>query len=117
MASTRQRRVGELLKEEISRIVQQEVSDPRVGFATITDVDVTPDLREAHVYVSILGEPDQQAQGLKALQRAAGFIRRQLGQRVELRATPELTFGLDQSAERATRVLKLFDELEKEKKA
>ncbi len=116
MATTRQLRVSELIKSAVSQVLQQEVSDPRVGFATVTDVEVTPDLREARVYVSVLGEKEQQEQSLAALQRAARFIRGQLGRRVDLRVVPELTFALDSAPARASRVMQLLQELEEAEK-
>ncbi|HOJ23026.1 MAG TPA: 30S ribosome-binding factor RbfA [Armatimonadota bacterium] len=114
MATTRQRRVAELIKEEVSQILQHEVSDPRIGFATVTDVEVTADLREARVFISVLGDPEQAQESIAALQRAAGYIRRLLGRRVDLRVIPELTFALDRSLERGSRVLQLLHELEQE---
>jgi len=114
VATTRQRRVAELIKEEVSQILQHEVSDPRIGFATVTDVEVTADLREARVFISVLGDPEQAQESIAALQRAAGYIRRLLGRRVDLRVIPELTFALDRSLERGSRVLQLLHELEQE---
>ncbi|MBI3945136.1 MAG: 30S ribosome-binding factor RbfA [Armatimonadetes bacterium] len=114
MATTRQRRVAELLKQEISQILQREVSDPRVGFATVTGVEVTSDLREARVFVSVLGDQQQAEQSLAALQRAAGYVRSLLGRRVDLRVTPTLTFALDRSLELGSRVVDLIEQLEEE---
>ncbi|HHX40819.1 MAG TPA: 30S ribosome-binding factor RbfA [Armatimonadetes bacterium] len=114
MATTRQRRVAELIKEQVGQIIQHEVSDPRIGFATVTDAEVTADLREARIYVSVLGDPDQAQESIAALQRAAGYIRRLLGRRVDLRVIPELTFAHDRSLERGSRVLQLLQELEEE---
>lgn len=112
VATTRQRRVGELIKEQVGQIIQQEVSDPRIGFVTVTEVEVTADLREAHVYVSVLGDPEQAKKSIAGLQRAAGYIRKLLGRRVDLRVLPELTFALDRSLERGSRVLELLHGLE-----
>ncbi|NLC56865.1 MAG: 30S ribosome-binding factor RbfA [Armatimonadetes bacterium] len=116
MATTRQRRVAELIKAEVSQILQREVSDPRLGFVTVTDVEVTPDLRDARVFISVLGEPEQARESIAALQRAAKYIRGLLGRRVDLRVIPELTFKLDRSFERGARVLELLHELEAEAK-
>lgn len=115
MTTTRQRRVGELVKEEIGLILQQEISDPRVGFVTVTDVEITADLREARVYVSVLGPPESQSQSLAVLQRAAGYIRSLLARRVVLRCIPELTFALDRSLERGSRVLEILSQLDESK--
>jgi ribosome-binding factor A len=116
VATTRQRRVSELIKEQVGQILQQEVSDPRIGFVTVTDAEVTADLREARVYVSVLGDPEQAKKSIAGLQRAAGYIRGILGRRVDLRIVPELTFALDRSLERGSRVLELLHELEEKEK-
>lgn len=112
MVTTRQRRVAELIKAEVSHILQHEVSDPRIGFVTVTDVEVTPDLREARVFVSVLGEPGQAKESLAGLQSAAKYIRGLLGRRIDLRVVPQLSFTLDRSLERGSRVLELMHELE-----
>src|SRR5436305_13433685 len=92
-ASQRQRRVQELLVHEISDIVRREVKDPRVALVTVTDAEVSPDLRNARVFVSSLGGgPEQTAEALKGLQSAAGFIRSEVARRARLRFTPSLEF-------------------------
>lgn len=116
MVTTRQRRVAELIKAEVSHILQHEVSDPRIGFVTVTDVEVTPDLREARVYISVLGDPDRAKESLAGLQSAAKYIRGLLGRRVDLRVVPQLSFSLDRSLERGARVLELLHGLEAEQK-
>jgi ribosome-binding factor A len=116
MATTRQRRVSELLKVEVSHILQREVTDPRVGFVTVTEVTVTPDLREARVFVSVMGERERREEALKGLQHAAGFVRTQLARRIDLRVTPEVTFALDDSLERGTRVVSLLEQLDAQRK-
>src|SRR5687768_18531960 len=88
-------RVDELLREEISAVITREVDDPRIGFVTITDVEVSPDLRHANVWVSIIGEPDQRQQSLRALGGAMPFVRRRLG-RLRLKRIPELHVREDQ---------------------
>src|SRR5690242_13923207 len=87
-ASQRQRRVQELLVHEISDIVRREVKDPRVSLVTVTDAEVSPDLRNARLFVSSLGGPEQTAEALKGLQSAAGFIRGEFARRARLRFTP-----------------------------
>lgn len=111
MPTRRQKRVGELLHEELSDLLQKKVMDPRIGFVTVTAVEVSPDLRWARVFVTSLG--DQKAL-LEGLRHASGFLRRELGQRLSLRYVPDLTFHLDDSFERASRVLNLIQEIEKE---
>ena len=110
--SQRTERVDELLRQEIGALLAKEVADPRIGFATITDVETSPDLRHAKVWVSVIGEPSDRAETVRALQRAMGYIRHELGQRLRIRRIPELHVRLDDSAERGTRVLHLLNELE-----
>lgn len=107
----RTKRLDELLREEISEVLQREVDDPRIGFVTITDVDVSPDLRHASVWVSIIGSADQRRQTMRVLGRAMPFVRSRLG-RLRLKRIPELHLKEDDSAERGTRVLAIIDDLE-----
>lgn len=110
--SQRTDRVDELLRQEIGAILAREVQDPRIGFATITDVETTPDLRHARVWVSVIGSDAERRETLEALGHAMGFVRRELGHRLRLRRIPEFHVRLDDSAERGTRVLRLLSELE-----
>ncbi|MHB1043063.1 MAG: 30S ribosome-binding factor RbfA [Eubacteriales bacterium] len=109
--SFRPERLAEAIKKEISALLQDELKDPRIGFASITAVEVTPDLRYARVFVSVFGPPETQRATLEALQKAQGFIRGELGKRIRLRHSPEITFKLDESIGRGTRVLKLLNEV------
>jgi ribosome-binding factor A len=104
--------IDELLRQEIAEIVTREVADPRIGFATITDVETSPDLRHAQVWVSVIGQPKERDTTIAALGRAMPFVRRELGQRLHLKRIPELHVRLDDTAERGTRVLRLLHELE-----
>jgi ribosome-binding factor A len=108
----RTERVDELLRQEISELLAREVGDPRIGFATITDVETTPDLRHAKVWVSIIGTPAERDAAVAALGRAVPFIRLELGTRLRLRRIPELHVRLDDTLERGSRVLRLLNELE-----
>lgn len=110
--SQRTRRVDELLRQEIGALLAKEVADPRIGFATITDVETSPDLGHAKVWVSVIGGDADRVETIRALQQAMGYVRRQLGQRLRIRRIPELHVQLDDSAERGTRVLHLINELE-----
>jgi ribosome-binding factor A len=110
--SQRTERVEELLRQEIGSIVSREVADPRVGFATITSVETTPDLRHAKVWVSVIGQPAERDATVAALRRAMPFVRRELGSRLRIRRIPDLHVQLDDTAERGTRVLQLLSELE-----
>lgn len=112
MTSRRQERVGELLHEEISILLQRESHDPRLGRVTVTDVKVSTDLRSARVFVTVLGEEPEQQAALQALAHAAGYLRRELGARLRLRRIPTLTFELDQAVMRGSRILELLAGLE-----
>ena len=110
--SQRTERVDELLRQEIGALLAKEVADPRIGFATITDVETSPDLRHAKVWVSVIGQKGDRDETLRALQNAMPFIRHELGRRLRIRRIPDLHVRLDDSAERGTRVLHLLSELE-----
>lgn len=107
----RTQRVDELIRQEIGIIISREVSDPRIGFVTITDVTTTPDLSHATVSVSFIGSSEERTASLRALSHAMPFIRRELGRRLTLRRIPELHVEADVTIERGTRVLKLINEL------
>jgi ribosome-binding factor A len=104
--------VGEMLREELTDIIRREVKDPRVGFMSITTVDVPPDLRSARVYVSVLGTDDERAATLTALRSAAGFIRHHLKPRLRMRQIPELEFRDDRSMEYADQIARTLRELD-----
>ncbi len=110
--SQRTERVDELLRQEIGAILARDVSDPRIGFATVTEVETAPDLRHARVWVSVIGQRAERDDTVAALAHAMPFVRRQLGSRLRLKRIPELHVRLDESAERGTRVLHLLHELE-----
>jgi len=104
-------RLDELLREEISRVLSRDVQDPRLGFVTVTHVDVAPDLRNATVWVSTIGQPDERRDTLRALVHAMPYVRREL-RVLRLRRIPELHVKLDDSVQRGTRVLQILHELE-----
>ena len=110
--SQRTERVDELLRQEIGAIVAREVADPRVGFATITSVETTTDLRHAKVWVSVIGQPAERDAAVAALQHAMPFIRHELGKTLRLKRIPDLHVHLDDTAERGTRILQLLAEIE-----
>lgn len=116
METARTHRVGELIKEEISEIIQKEIKDPRIGFVTITGVDVTPDLRFAHVFISVLGSKKQKESTLKGLQSSSGFLRKELSKRIRLKYFPELKFEFDPSIEAGMRIDKIIRKLHREEK-
>lgn len=105
-------RIDALLREEIGTILSREVGDPRIGFATITDVETAPDLSHAKVWVSLIGQPAERKAALQALSHAMPFVRRQLGGRLSLRRIPELHVREDDTAQRGTRILSLLAEIE-----
>ncbi|HEX4954437.1 MAG TPA: 30S ribosome-binding factor RbfA [Thermoanaerobaculia bacterium] len=108
--SRRPERVADLLRAEISDIVRRELRDPRVGLATVSMVEVSSDLRHARVKLSILGSEEQRQASLEAVRHGAGFVRRLLGQRLDLRFVPELVFELDRGAEYSQRISDILDE-------
>lgn len=111
MAKIRVGRVGEQIKKELSLILQSELKDPRIGFITVTGVEVTNDLSQAKVYLSVLGEDEEKEDTLKALDQASGFVRTELGRRIRLRHTPELIFKLDTSIEYGSHIENLLRNL------
>ena len=108
--SRRPERISEQIKEEVSLIIAGEMSDPRIGFVTVTNAKISPDLRHAKVYVSILGSEEEVAQSLQALNRASGFIRYRLGAALRIRRTPELHFAFDDTVRTATRIEEILTE-------
>ena len=112
MGTRRIERVNELIREEISELIRREVKDPRLdSFISVTEVVTSPDLRHARVFVSIMGTDEEKQQVEKGLIAAKGFLRRELGERLTLRYIPELTFQLDDSIERGSRLLQLINEV------
>lgn len=111
----RQEKLGELIAIELSDLLRTRVKDPRVGFASITHVQVSGDLRHAKIYVSVMGTQQEQAATIQALKHATGFLRSELASRITLRYMPELVFKLDTSIEQGTRILELIREIENEK--
>jgi len=112
VVSFRLERVQELLKEVISEVMR-ELKDPRVGFATITDVVMSPDLRHARIYVSILGTDEERKETMKGLNNARGFVRREISKNIRLKHIPDLTFHFDESIERGVRVVHIINEVMK----
>ena len=112
--SRRPQRMGHEIQHEISEILLRGLKDRRVGFVTVTAVDMSPDLRHARVFVSSLGNPDERAESLRALNHAAGWIRRELGQRIRMRFVPEIVFEEDTSQEYGARIDSLLDEIREE---
>lgn len=112
MSARRQRQVASILRREVSDIVQREMKDPRLGFVSVTRVEVSPDVGYARVFVSIYGSEDDRKAGIEALEGASGFIRHQLAPKIALRTIPRLSFVLDHSLEHAENISRLLDELD-----
>jgi len=111
LVTRRTRQVGEFLREELTDIIRREVKDPRIGFMSVTRVDVTPDLRYAAVYISVLGTDEEREETLKALRSASGFIRHHLKPRLRMRQIPELEFRDDRSMEHAEQIARTLREI------
>jgi ribosome-binding factor A len=114
MSGRRRERVADLLRDEVSEIINREMNDPRLGFVSITHVDLSPDLHYARMHVSVFGSDDEQAKALVALNNASGFIRRLLAPRLRMRTIPEVSFRLDRSMAHAENVSRILRELEPE---
>ena len=108
MQGKRLDRVNQLIKEEVSTLLQRELKDPRLGFVTVTEVETAKDLRLAKVFVSVLGDERQWASSLAALASARGFVRNWLRQHLDLRVTPEIDFRADRSMEHAAKIQSLL---------
>ncbi|MFP4660962.1 MAG: 30S ribosome-binding factor RbfA [Halanaerobiales bacterium] len=114
MAKQRAEKLGELIKQEISDILLKEVKDPRIGFVSVTDVEVSGDLRHANVYISVYGSEQEKEQSMKGLEKATGYIRKLLGERITVYHTPELLFKYDNSLEYGAHISKLLDKVKSE---
>ena len=110
MTGGRMRRVDEAMREVLSDAITSELKDPQVGFVTVTAVDTTPDLRQARVFVSVLGTDSERRRSLDGLRSAHGFLQRRVADELRLKHTPTLTFFHDDTAERAQRLERLMDE-------
>jgi ribosome-binding factor A len=107
-------RLADRIRAEVAEVISAELKDPRIGFATVTGVDMSGDLHYARVFVSVLGSADAQQKCLEGLTSAAGYVRRELGHRLRLRRAPELTFVLDHAAEENERLEMLLRQLKNE---
>ncbi len=110
----RSERVGDQMKQEIADILMRKIKDPRIGFVTVTDVEIADDLRNAKVYVSIYGEDKKTP--LKGLESAAPFIRSELGRRMRMKFMPELLFRYDNTVERGAHIMELLRTIEEKEK-
>jgi ribosome-binding factor A len=108
MTTPRIARLRELMKKEVSEILQREMKDPRIGFVSVTDVELSADLRHAKIFVSIFGDAEAKTKTMEGLVSAQGFVRTALAHRIRLRRIPEVLFRMDESIERGARVNRLL---------
>jgi ribosome-binding factor A len=108
----RHRKIEHLIQQELSELIKRQTKDPRLkGLITVTDVSTSADLRHATVFVSIMGSEEEGEETLQGLGSACGFLRRELGKRVSLRYTPQLSFEKDRSIEQGTHLLSLIEQV------
>ena len=105
-------KLQELIKQETGKMLLNDIKDPRIGFVTVTDVEMTGDLREAKIFVSVMGDTEQVKNSLEGLKSALGFVRREIGKRIRLRFTPEISFALDTSLDYGDHIQKLLLQVE-----
>lgn len=113
MSDIRANKVAEQIKIELGDILGNKIKDPRVGFVTITDVEVTGDLQQAKIFFSCLGEEEEREGSLRGLNKAKGFIRAEIGRRIRLRKVPEISFEYDEAHEYGNHIDALLRNLEK----
>ncbi|MFH1062641.1 MAG: 30S ribosome-binding factor RbfA [Candidatus Omnitrophota bacterium] len=114
--SQRKQKVAQRIKEDISRIIHDQIKDPRIGFVTLTRVELTDDLRYAKVFYSVLGDEIQKKAAVEGLESAHPYIRKLLGESLELRNTPDFSFKVDESIDYDIHMAKIFDKIEEERK-
>ncbi|HOO56575.1 MAG TPA: 30S ribosome-binding factor RbfA [bacterium] len=111
MIPNRLKRVSQLILQTVSDVIRKEIKDPRIGFVTVTDVDVAPDLRAAKVFISVIGDEKQRNQSIKGLNSAAGFVHQRLRQEIRIKRVPMIKFYLDNSIERGVNVCSLIEKV------
>lgn len=111
MSNVRANRVAEQMKKELGDIIRRRMKDPRIGFVTVTDVEVSGDLQQAKIFLTVLGDEEKKEATLEGLEKAKGFIRSEIGARIRLRKTPELEFEWDHSYEQGKRIDDLLEEI------
>lgn len=106
-------KLQELIKQEISKMLLKEIKDPRIGFVTVTEVEMASDLHEAKIFVSIMGTEEKIKESLKGLRSALGFIRKEIGKRIRMRYIPTFSFELDTSLNYSEHIQKILLEINK----
>lgn len=104
-------RVAEQMKKEVASIVEKDLKDPRIGFITITNVELSNDLRHAKIFFSSLGNEEEQKRSLAGLDNAKGFIRKEIASRIQLRYAPEILFRIDNSIEHGVKIAQILSEI------
>jgi ribosome-binding factor A len=110
MASSRMRRVNEVMREVLAAAIASDLKDPRIGFVTVTAVETSPDLRSARVFVSVLGDEEEREATLAGLRSAHGVLQAAVARQMRIKRTPTLSFQYDDTAEKAQRITELMDE-------
>ena len=108
-------KLQELIKQEVGKMLLYDIKDPRIGFVTVTEVEMTGDLREAKIFVSIMGNDEQIKDTMDGLKSALGFVRREIGKRIRLRFTPEISFAPDKSLDYSEHIQKILLQIEKDR--
>jgi ribosome-binding factor A len=111
MASLRMHKLNELFKREIGQIIQRDLANPRIGFATVTHAEISSDLKHAAIRVSVMGDEQQRGTAIDELNKAAGFIQHVLSRRITIRTMPQIQFKLDRSLDAVYRVEELLNEV------
>jgi ribosome-binding factor A len=112
MASSRMRRINEVLREVVGAAISNDLSDPRIGFVTVTSVETSPDLRTAKVFVSVLGSAEEREATLEGLRSSHGVIQSRIAAETRMKRTPTLTFRYDDTIEKGARISELLEEEE-----
>jgi ribosome-binding factor A len=112
MSNTRARKMAETIKEQVSEIINNRVKDPKLGFTTVTGVETSKDVRYCKVFISVLGTSEQQDETLAVLERAAGFIRTELGSKIRIRHVPEIRFQVDRSMQHGMHINEILQKIQ-----
>lgn len=115
MKNNRVRKVELQVKDEVSKIIITKLKDPRVGFVTVTAVEMTADLKSAQIFISVMGTQSQKTETISSLNDASKYIKAEMNQRIKLRYSPSITFRLDDTIDRAIRIGRILEDLGRDK--
>lgn len=115
MKNNRVRKVELQVKDEVSKIIITKLKDPRVGFVTVTAVEMTADLKSAQIFISVMGTQSQKTETVSSLNDASKYIKAEMNQRIKLRYSPSITFRLDDTIDRAIRIGRILEDLGRDK--